>query len=285
MSDIALAVVASMVFVAVIIVAVVVNRRSTKNVPVDEARLREVQAEWRGPEELLFRSTPREVRYTGTARALLTLVAVAGVAALVFAIFLVPAVLRDQQSLSLLEREGVQASGTITRQWTTRNKSNTNYHVAYTYEVDGRGYASAAEVSKGSQARVGVGGAVGLRYLPSRPEFSRLDASVDSPPWIKLVIFLPASLLLAVPWRFARIKNLLAWGIPVGAVVTRNAPTKGGRAIRYAFLDPSGQVVTAHEVVKSRDAPAAGDVITIVCDPNKPRRAGRFPFNLVTLDH
>jgi len=284
MSNVIPAVIVALLVVAVIIVAVVVNRRSTMNVSVDEPRLREVQAEWRAPEELLFRSTPRDVRYTGTARLVLTLVALAGVAAVVFAAFLVPAVLRDQQSLTLLEREGVQASGTITRQWTTRHKSNTDYHVAYTYEVDGRGYASEAEVSKASHARFGVGGAAGMRYLPSRPEFSRLDASVNSPPWIKLVIFLPALLLLAVPWRFARIKKLLTWGTPVGAVVTRNAPTKGGRAIRYAFLDPSGQVVTASEIVKSRDAPAAGDVITIVCDPNKPRRAGRFPFTMVTLD-
>ena len=188
MSEVILAFVVALFVAAVLIAAIVANRRGTKSVPVDAARLREVQAEWRGPEELLFRSTPRNVRYTGSARTALTAAAVAGGAVVVIAAFLVPAVLRDQRNLALLDREGIPANGTITRRWTTSHKSETNYHVAYTYEVDGRGYASVAEVSKASHDGFRTGGAAGLHYAPSRPEFSRLDASVDHPPWIKLLV-------------------------------------------------------------------------------------------------
>jgi hypothetical protein len=282
MSDAALVPVVAVVAVIAIIVIIVAVRRRTTELPVDQARLRELQTEWRAPAELQSNATPRNVRYTNGARALLVLMAAIAVGAVTAAAFLVPAVRQELQDNESIRSEGVPGGGTVTSLWADSGKS-TSYHVAYTYAVGDNRYASKATVSRESYDRLSVGATTALHYAPSRPEVSRMDDAVNEPPWLKLLMFIPLSLLALVPWRLIRVKKLLAWGTPVGAIVTRSAPTKGGLAIRYQFLDPSGEVVTGSEVVPSRGAPQAGETITVLFDPDRPRRTGRYPIRMVRL--
>lgn len=284
MSDAAAAasIIAVLAIVAIVI-AIVATRFRSKDVPVDRVRLREVQAAWRAPAELSSAATPRNVRYAGKARAGFVLLAVVAVGAATAAAFLVPEVRREQQDDALVRREGIPAGGIITSHWADHGKS-TSYHVAYAYTVDGHQYASRAEVSRSAYDGLTDGAPAAIHYAPSRPDVSRLDLAVDVPAWIKLFLFAPLIVLLVIPWRFMRLRKLLVWGTPTGAVVTRRSPVKGGIAIRYQFLDSSGEVVTVREAVSSRDAPQPGDVITVVCDPDQPRRAARYPIALVRLD-
>ena len=65
--------------------------------------------------------------------------------------------------------------------------------------------------------------------------------------------------------------------------MTRISPTKGGQAIRYQFLDPSGEVVTGRDTVPSGSGVGAGETVTVLFDPNRPRRVARFPLSMVQL--
>jgi hypothetical protein len=282
MSNSALAVLVFAGVLTLTVVIVLIRTRRTQEVPVDRERLRALQAEWRAPAELLSHATPRDVRFSARGRAVLALVGAATVGLATVGGFLIPGVQQEQRENALIREEGKPWSGAITGRWATHSKS-TSYHVAYEYEVGGHRYASQANVPRGSYDRFTVGASAPIHYAPSRPDVSRMDDADNAPPWIRLFIFLPAVLFLLVPWRFMQRKKLLAWGTPVGAIVTRSSPAKGGRAIRYQFLDPSGEVVTGSEVVASRDAPQPGEVITALFDPDRPRRAGRFPMGMVRL--
>jgi hypothetical protein len=282
MNDRVLIAILPVVVTLTIVLVVVAIRRRAKETPVDQARLREVQADWRAPDELQSHAPPRNVRYEARARAAFVLAVVAAVGVVTAAAFLGPIVLREQRDQDLVRREGIPGTGVITRRWTTQSKS-TSYHVAYAYDVGNTHYEAEAGVSRANYDRFTVGATAGIHYAPSRPDVSRMDDASSVPAWLKLLVFLPALLLLAIPWRVAQMKRLLAWGTPTGAVVTRSGPTKGGLAIRYKFLDPTGEVVTGSEVVSSRGAPQAGDVITVLVDPDRPRRAARYPLSMVRL--
>jgi hypothetical protein len=270
------------VTVVLLVLVIVAIRRRAADLPVDQARLREVQAAWRAPEELLSQATPRNVRYETRARTAFTVVAVAIVGVVTAAAILVPMALREQADRDLVLREGVPVTGTITRRWEVHGKS-TSYHVDYVYDVAGTRHASEADVSRATYDRLPVGAPAAVRYVPSRPDVSLMDGATTVPVWLKLLIFLPALVLFVVPWRVAQMKRLLAWGTPVGAIVTRSAPTKGGRAIRYQFLDATGEIVTGNDVVSFTAAPQAGEVITVLVDPDRPRRMARYPLSMVRL--
>ncbi len=153
--------------------------------------------------------------------------------------------------------------------------------MTYVYNAGNRQYTAEVRVARRNYERLAVGATVTIRYAPSRPEVSRMDDAQYDPPQLRLLAFVPILFLLIAPFGVIRARKLLAWGTPVGAVVTRVSPTKGGTAIRYEFLDPGGEAVTGSDVVPSRGEVKAGDVITVVFDPDRPRRKARYPMAMV----
>ena len=267
---------------AALVSVIVRNRGRTHAVAVDHTRLLALKNEWCAPAELMAASTPREVRLTRSARVMLALVAAGIVGFAIAGVLLLPGVQRDLQDNDLVRREGITGSATISAHRMIRGRS-ASYHVTYAYDAGNRQYAAEARVTRRDYERFAVGSTVAIHYAPSRPELSRMDDARYDPPQLRLLVFLPILFLLIAPFGVMRVRRLLAWGTPVGAVVTRVSPTKGGTAIRYQFLDPGGDAVTGSDVVPSRGEVKAGDVITVVFDPDRPRRKARYPMAMVKV--
>jgi hypothetical protein len=251
---------------------------------VNHERLLGLQtADWQAPHELRSHATPRNVRFTTAGRIFLFVIATISAGLTGFGFALIPDMRREQRDNELIQTEGVPSAATVTRRWTSTGKT-TCYNVLYTYETGGAPYRGQAVVSRPVYDRSFAGSTVAIRYLPSRPGVSRMDDGNYTSPWMKLMIFVPAVFMLAVPWRLVLMKNLLMWGTPVGAIVTRSARVKGGRSIRYQFLDGSGQLVTGRDIVESSTAPEEGEVITVLFDRDRLVKTARYPLRMVELD-
>jgi hypothetical protein len=273
----------SVLAAAVAIVSVIARIRArTQEIPADHTRLIALAKEWRAPAELVARSTPRDVRYTKSARVMFAILGVGIMGFATVGVLLIPGMRRAMQDNELVRREGVAIDGIITGRRTTHGK-NESYHVTYAYEVGNRRFTSDARVARRDYGRLTIGAKAIVHYAPSRPELSQLDGADRDPPQLRMLIFLPILFLLIAPFSAMRLRKLLAWGTPTGAIITRVSPTKGGKAIRYQFLDPNGEVVTGSDVVPSPGAVKAGDVITVVFDPDRPRRKARYPMPMVMV--
>lgn len=276
-----LGVTAAVVAIVAIVAGIVRTRGRTKEIVVDQTRLFALQREWRAPEELLS-TTPRDVRYTKSARVMFVLVAAGILGFATAGVLLIPGMQREQQDNELVRREGVASNGTITARRVNKGKSP-SYRVTYAYEVGSRRYTSVAKVARRDYDRFEIGSPAAIHYLPSQPDVSRMDDGERDPPELRLLIFLPIFFLLLVPLIAMRLKKLLAWGTAVGAIVTRVSPTKGGLEIRYQFLGPNGELVEGSDVVPSRGEVKVGEIITVLFDPERPRRKARYPLAMVRV--
>jgi len=111
-----------------------------------------------------------------------------------------------------------------------------------------------------------------------------MNGEVQRPAWIVLLAFLPLFVLVAIPLAVLRERKLLESGQAVGAVVTRVAPTKGGKRVSYQFLDSAGNTITGN-VSRSSDVPELGSTVTVLYDPEKSRRSLLYPAKFVRLNN
>lgn len=270
--------------VGVIALLIVLIRRRPKAVPVDRERLLDLQNQWRTPAELLSLPVPRPVRLTTQAKLLLGFMALFLAGAGAFAVFGVTAMERERQRAELLGREGVSSVATVVRKWSTSGKS-TSYYVQYSYEVGDKVYHRRARISSSAWRRLGPGSQIAVRYAPSDPEVSRLDLESTAPSWLVLlpaVIFVVVIVLLPLPVLTQR--RLLQSGNPAGAIVTRVVPVKNGQNVRYQFLDMAGNEVAGSAMASSAGAPELGQAVTVLYDPDRPRRNTLYPPQMVRLD-
>src|SRR5262245_52415178 len=268
---------------AAIVVAITAWVRASRDVALDHEQLRAVQAGWQAPEELRWQATPREVRITSAGRIVFTLVLTIGVVLVVVGLMLIPGMRRQQLDNEQIRSSGTIGMATVTSRWKSTGK-HTSYHVSYDYNVGGIRYTGKAEVDSGTYVRSTTGTALSIHYLPERPDAGLLDNALTTSPWVTIALFIPAVFLLIMPWRLWQLKNLLASGTPVGAIVTRTVRTKSGRSIRYQFLDPTGQVVRGSDVVPSIMAPQPGDIVTVLFDPNRAVKTAYYPMRYVELN-
>jgi hypothetical protein len=268
---------------AIVLIAIIAWVRAFRDVPLDGEQLRSVQSKWQPPDELRSQAGPRDVRLTSAGRTTFTIVLTIGVVLVIAGLMLIPGMRRSQQETDLIRTEGAPGMATVTGRWVTTGK-HWSYHLVYDYEVGEGRYRGQSEVSRLNYDRSVQGAAVRIHYLPSNPDVSRMDDGLYTSPWFTLVLFIPAVFLLIMPWRLWQLKNLLASGTAVGAIVTRTTKTKSGRSIRYQFLDPTGQLVIGTDVVPSIMAPQPGDVITVLFDPNRAVKTASYPMRYVELN-
>ena len=263
--------------------AVLVMKRRSTTVTVDRAQLIQRRAEWRTPLEIESRPVPRPVRLTGQGIMLFALpiivFAAAGVAA-AFGVGLLRNVLRDA---ALVEREGVAGEARIVNKWIVSGKSRSR-HVSYSYGVGSESFTGEAIVSSSLYDRLTTGSTVPIRYAVSRPAASRMDGVSYPSPWLMLTPFVPLLLLIMLPTMAFRQRSLLANGTPTFGIVTAVWPTRGVRGFRYAYLDANGDAAAGSGNSRPRQAPAAGDQITVLFDPERPQRSGRYPLPYVRID-
>jgi hypothetical protein len=272
------------VVIVAVLVVVKLSRLQTVDFDVDRVRLMDMLNHWQGPPELVSLPPPRPVKYTGAAKGmfLLTALILAGMAGLALFV-LVPQLEEQSQRETLLKQESAETRGIVLRTWINRgSKGSSSYHVAYQFTVGRAIYHGEARVSSSMFSRVAVNSPVILRYVPSRPEVSMMDGELHSPGWTVLFALLPFAAFAMIPFTVVKEKRLLESGQPVGAVVTRVAPVKGGKSVSYRFLDAAGNTITG-SVTRSSDVPELGNTVTALYDPSKSRRSMLYPAKFVRL--
>ncbi len=213
---------------------------------------------------------------------------------------------------SQLLAHGVHAQGTVRALTVIRGRGGPGYRVDYGFTdpappnpieaVQSR----QAFVSEAQFRNLFVGGAVGVVFLPLRPDISVLEMNLvtaSRDPWKPLktatvMIGLVATAgALAFACFYWRERRLLRWGwhtaATVRAVRTENWGRYATTNARFEFPDATGITrqgvarkvgkASQQAVGSSTRSFAAGDTATALYDPVNPTRADLYPLRLLTL--
>jgi len=259
------------------------NGRNRGPLPTAE-RLAQPQR-WQLPPELA-RARPRPVRLNAAGK-----LAAAGVVALLTGalaggVWLYILASRDHVRRALLQDQGSFAQAEVVELSRTRG-DQARYLVHYRYTAQGQAYRGRAGVRRREWQKLHVGSPLQVHYWTARPETSWLPGREPKglPLWV--VPLLPACLGLAawpIIWSLRAQWRLLTEGRPAPARVThsRRVSSQYGTShrVHYEFRILSGAVCTGYYDAPN-DPPPSGAVLTVVYDPDDPRRRHRYPFTLV----
>ena len=250
----------------------------------DRSKLLAVQSQWRAPAELLALPPPRPVRLTGAGMFVLGVGLLMFVLGVFLGAWVITDTLRGEERQQRLQREGVNTKAEVVKKWLDpRRRGQTRRYVLYRFEANGRSYERRAMLSSGAFQSVQVGDFVPVRYVASSPEQSRLPQESD--PWLPLwgALLVPVfffSLMALIGWFVLLQRRLLRWGQLTGALVTDISQMYGNQHVAYQFLDPTGNPVSGTGTTESK---VSGEIVTVLFDPNKPRRNAPYPPALVRL--
>jgi hypothetical protein len=244
-------------------------------------RLLELQRRWTPPDGL-DRSRPRPVRLTGAGKAVLRVAVALFVGALAAGIALEFVASREAEAQRLLQEQGVNTEGRITRLWRSRGEDKQPW-VAYRFTAQGHVYERRAKAPLRIWRNLQVGSDLPVRYLPSNPVLNHpCDwQQKPMPAWIPYLV----AAGLAVPGRLVMLgirsqRRLLAEGRPAPALVTRHTQTQHGKTIHYEFPVLSGAIAKGRSG-PTRKPPAPGATICVLYEPENPRRNAPYPLSLV----
>ena len=233
----------------------------------------------------LRHSRPREVSLTAGGRALVAVALLLFLAAAGVFILMYGAASRQAAERRAMVADGVMTTGVVTELWP---RGDDWRRVRYQFSVDESVIRGERRVSDDRRETLLVGSPISVRYLPSDPavndlgEFSGSRMPMPVPFIIASIIAAVGVICLA---GVSRQRRLLAEGRVAEAVVTRHHTdnySEGGthRSITYQFALLSGAVASGKSGA-SKKPPAIGTVITVVYDPDRPRRNRVYPFSLV----
>jgi len=233
----------------------------------------------------LTHSRPRDIALTGGGRALVVFAVVLFMAALGAGVGMYNAAVRHAGERRAILEQGVTTTGVVTR---LRSDGDDRRRVGYEFGVNGRVVRGDRQVSGERRRTLNVGSPIDVRYLPSDPAVNELDGRPRS----GIPIALPFALAPAIAVfgvlclvRVHRQRRLLSEGRVASATVTGHVKHHGShggthRSITFAFPLLSGAVASGKGCASSK-LPALGSVITVVYDPDQPRRNAVYPFSLV----
>lgn len=264
--------------IALATILVLVLRKARQDVGPDRSELMALQNEWRAPAELLAGPIPRPVRLTREAKLLLAVAAAILFTGVFISAMVFKSTMRGIERQRALESETVVTEAQILRKSEESGGKNPVHYVFYRFEADGRTYLGKAAVHQRTYRGIREGDRVRVRYLAANPENNRLFAESQALPlWLALV---PA-FFLAVVWALTRAilvqRKLLQWGRPVGALVISILKTSSGKMIQNRFVDMGGNVVTGGTQLTTDRAPELRSTVTVLCDPQNPRRNTLYP--------
>jgi hypothetical protein len=247
---------------------------------------------WSCPQEL-DRPLPRPVRLTGIG----IFYCVMALASIIFGVVLtaqlcIPELRRQAENDSLTRRltaEGSETEATVTRLW-----SGMGIHkICYNYTVGSLSNEKCANITSEHWQSLEVGSSLTVRYLPSDPAkvYPDSDPPNSQNNW---PLILPAlSLVLGFPLLFAVTYSSFVWpqfrllarGKPARGVVTRckegSRRRMSGYFWYYYFPLADGGQCQGKDF--SRQPAAEGSNVTVLYDPNKPRRNDLYPLETVRL--
>ena len=246
---------------------------------------------WRMPPEL-DQPLPRRIRLSGTGIFNCVFAAASIVAGVAIASHAVRDELRrevDNQSLTRsLAAQGQETEATVTRLATTLG-----HLVIYQYTVNGRSYSKGAFINAEHWQALQVGSPVAIRYLASDPAKSYPESDSPNSQTHWLLVLPVAGMALFFMFSFAAIqlaavlpqRRLLARGRSARGVVTRCNPGSQGRRsgyfLHYDFPLPDGRQGQGRKF--SGQPMAESSAVTVLYDPDRPRRNTLYPMGTVRL--
>jgi Protein of unknown function (DUF3592) len=193
---------------------------------------------------------------------------------------------------------GVEVEGTVTRKAETQHRKGPYYSADYVFTVDHAQYTAQTMLDADEYASLHEGQPIPVRVWEAFPQSGHWPGVSGSPPygsvvglclgalfWNGMVSFIVWKFYLR-PWRRRR---LVRYGVPaVGRVhEVRVSQEKGGPAYRvyYTFTAGPSELFGGRQSGSVRVSPPndasdvkAGDVLTVLYDPKRPRRSLLYRF-------
>lgn len=235
----------------------------------------------------LERSAPRDVRLTGNGVALVVLAAVLAIAAAVAGVGFYAEAQRQWNAAREMDRRGVPAPAIVDRLWRKSDDGKPAF-ASFHFDANGVRVNGQSRMELETWRELRVGGPLRVRYLPDDPGRWVADGARRSrmPFWVS---YLAASTLALAAIVCGLVvhnqRALLRDGRAARAIVTAVRKHHAGHGathtqISYEFsLFGGGQETGKASVSKP---PAVGAAVTIVYDPDRPKRSRPYPFSLVT---
>ncbi len=233
----------------------------------------------------LRRGVPRPVRLTGAGKVVLAGVLLSVVEASLLGAWLYRAAERSRAEAEELRRATAVTDGVVTA---VRKMDKQPSLIEYEFTVDGvkhRGRFRGRQ-SGGTAYRPGL--PLRVAYLPANPRVNWPAGREQGglPLWLSPLVT-ASSLLVAAAlglWLHGQ-RRLLEDGRAAVGAVTRVETIRGESThyrVHYEFRLPSGATRTGRYDTGGR-APAPGDPVVVVYDPENPRRQHRYPLPLVCV--
>jgi hypothetical protein len=259
--------------------------RNRGAVPPDQ--IPEWQADWRPPVELQ-RSTPRSVRLTGSGfvAAVFLFVLLAGSIAL--GVGLAVYRHREQSRSAALAATGVTVDARVLRTGIDSGKERHRY-IIYQYSANGAPRQGRTTLSRKEPRRFEAGDIVPVRYIPAQPRSSWLAGyGPEGPPaWVPIVA--PLGVLagaVAIIIGLHRQRRALSEGRPAQARVLSckryQSQHSGGYRVELEYRTIEGSVRKIKANMQRR--PDTGAIITVLYDPDNPKRASVYPICSYRVD-
>lgn len=240
-------------------------------------------SDWSIPAELNT-SPPREVRYRAVGILAIAAALAVAIGSVVLAWYLSNQSAERTATAQLLAAQGTETTGTVTRLWRSGGR-NTSFLVGYEFEAAGRVFHGEARAPRPFWERLREGQRIGVRYVPADP-LTSVPAGVEpaaTPAWVPVFVpLMSVGSAVFLVFKLRRLRALLEDGRAAPGVITRSRRIKHGRHVRYDFLLPDGSTATGSGTVRHGNTDP-GAVITIVYDPENPRRSAPYPLEQVAI--
>jgi hypothetical protein len=237
----------------------------------------------------LERSAPRDVGLTAGGRALMLLawLLVAGSVAAGVALYL--EALRQSNAALDLDRRGVTANAVVDRLWREDDDGKPAF-AAFHFEANGARIDGESRMQMPAWRQLRTGSTLPVRYLPENPRrFVVAGRRRGGMPFA--VAYIVSSILGAIALLCLAVvrwqRTLLSEGRAAPAVVTAVRKSHGSsgetqRVMDYEFRVLGGTLATGKAAASK--AAGVGTTISVVYDPERPKRNRPYPFSLVTLN-
>jgi hypothetical protein len=244
---------------------------------------------WTAPRELLH-SPPRQVQLSAGGKVLAALGFILVMAALVGGPLLIRESLRQADASRAFQAEALETEGRVLRLSRRGDGDDKRYIVEYSFTHDGRSYSKEGRVSSSRWKKLKEDGPLGVTYLPSNPGESYPSGRQPRglPIAVPIVAIVAAfASAVAIAWGLNRSRELLEYGRVAPAVITdiqkySTGHGASGRVLKYEFPTASGALAKGKSSC-DRKGVEIGSVLSIMYDPNQPRRSALYPMQLVKV--
>lgn len=237
----------------------------------------------------LGRSAPRDVGLTTGGRTLMLLAWLLVAGALAAGVALYFEAGRQSESALDLDRRGVTANAVVDRLWRKTGDGKPAF-AAFHFDASGVRIDGESRMQLSAWRELRTGSTIPVRYLPDNPRRFVVAGQRRGRMPFEVAYAVSSALAAMALLCVAAVRSqrtLLSEGRPAPAVVTAVRKHKGSHgsthyAIVYEFPVLAGTIATG-KAAAGKTA-EVGTTISVVYDPEQPKRNRPYPFSLVTLN-